>query len=273
MNIVLILCITLLFITLFISGNEYFTDIELPKIKIFILCYNEEVMLPHTIKHYNKYLPSSEITILDNESTDNSCKIAKSMGCKIKTVVSNKELNDPIFSFMRNQYWKNINDSWIIVIDMDEWLYITEKELLEEQQKGITILSTTGYNMLGESNTEDLKDIDLHKLTKGKADQYYSKTVCFKTNEITDINFGPGCHTSDPKGNVKFSNKIYILKHFDMLGVPFKINKTLNRFNRSVESRKVAFGSHYTNDINEITNIYNTFSKESYDIIDHYNKR
>ena len=45
-------------------------------VTIFLLCYNESTLLPHTIRHYMRWLPNARMVVLDNESADNSRQIA-----------------------------------------------------------------------------------------------------------------------------------------------------------------------------------------------------
>ena len=136
---------------------------------IFILCYNEELLLPNTIKHYKQYIPNCKITIMDNKSTDNSVKIAKEFGCNVIEWCSNRwdGIDDQKYVEIKNNCWKSAEDGWIIMCDMDEWLCITQEELKNEKLNGTTILKTKGYEMIGESNEILLSDIDLFNIKKG----------------------------------------------------------------------------------------------------------
>jgi hypothetical protein len=226
-------------------------------INIFLLCYNESVLLPHTIKHYKKYLPSCIITIYDNESTDNSVEIAKSFGCNVISWSSNNMINDFKYLKIKNNRWKHIQTGWIIVADMDEFLCVTETELLEEMNKGTTILQIEGKNMIGESNTLDLTDIDLQEIKKYIDHPPENKNLCFLREKIYQMNYNLGAHTCNPTGNIKYSSKIYINKHMSILGLNFLINKHVKSFERAGKMQKLGLAVHYTNNIEKIIQIYN----------------
>ncbi len=229
------------------------------KINIFLLCYNESAILPHTINHYKTQFPSCVITIYDNESTDNSVEIAKALGCHIISFNSNNILDEPMLTHIRNSCWKTITDGIIIVADMDEYICITEAELMEEIDVGTTILTILGINMIGESQTVDLSDIDLQLIRKYVDDDKISpesKSLCFLRESITEMNYSVGAHQCEPQGKVKYSVKTYYNKHMNYLGIPFITNKMIKRYERSHQMREHGMSIHYTDDIERIYRDY-----------------
>ena len=227
------------------------------EINIFLLCYNESVLLPHTIAHYKKYLPSCKITIYDNESTDNSVEIAKSFGCNVISWSSNNIIDDFKYKYIKNNCWKDVKHGWVIVADMDEFLCVTEDNLKKEMELRTTVLTVNGIDMVGESENIDLHDIDLQNITKYIDNRLESKKLCFFRDFIDEMNYDYGAHNCDPVGVVKYSNKQYYNKHMCNLGLNFIINKSINRYKRSEEMRKHDLANHYTDDIQRIKNEYN----------------
>jgi len=238
---------------------------------IFILCFNESVLLPHTIKHYKTFLPNSNIIILDNNSTDNSRSIAKSLGCNVIPFSTSNELNELTQTYLKNNIWKAVKRGWIIMADMDEWLCITENELIYETMMRTTILRVKGYNIIGNSKNVLLNDIDLHSLNKGISFHPESKSLCFRRQNIKAMNYSSGAHTCNPIGRVIYSKKEYINKHMLYMGLPFIIRKNINRFNRTNKMRKLGMSIHYTNNINKIKSDFINNSKRAR-IIDNLKK-
>jgi hypothetical protein len=230
-------------------------------INIFLLCYNESPLLPHTIKHYRNNLPLCNITIYDNESTDNSVEIAKSLNCNVISWSSNNINDEDIKINIRNNCWKDIKSGWIIMADMDEFICVTEKDLLDEMNNNTTILKINGIDMIGESETLDLTDIDLQKINKYHNYEMESKNLCFLRDYITDMNYGPGSHYCKPIGKIKYSDIIYTNKHMSNLGLNFLTNKMIKRYERSEKNRKRFWSIHYTNDVDQIKNNYNNLLK------------
>lgn len=240
------------------------------QVNIFILCHNESILLPHTVKHYKKYLPNCKITIYDNESTDNSVEIAKALGCNVISwnnntidniddeIVANNKINEYKYLEIKNNCWKHILNGWIIMIDMDEFLCVNESDLMNETCKGTTILDVLGLDMIGESKTNDLSDIDLQNIRKYIYNNGENKKLCFLRERITDMNYQPGAHNCEPMGFVQYSSCVYYNKHMSYLGLKFFTQKMLSRYERSTEMRKKKMATHYTNNEYVISKNYNT---------------
>ena len=232
-------------------------------INIFLLCFNESALLPHTIKHYKKYVPSCKITIYDNESTDNSVEIAKELGCSVVSWNSKNIHDGDIMTRLRNSVWKTCVSGWIIMADMDEFICVTEEDLQTELASGTTILKIQGYEMIGESATIDLSDIDLQDIRKFVSNRHESKNLCFLREAITEMNYGPGSHKCRPSGTIKYSARTYINKHMNYLGLNFITDKMIKRYNRSHKMRAKGHSTHYTNDVAKIRGRYGGFLKSA----------
>ncbi len=226
-------------------------------VNIFLLCFNEERIIPHTIKHYRDRIPNCKITIYDNMSTDNSVLLAKNNNCEVITFDTNGENNVYIKRDIFNKCWKNVRRGWIIVADMDEWLDITMDDLNKELIKGTSIISTKGCDMIGESNSVILDDIDLHKINKYILNTFETKNICFLREKIINMNYTVGHHKCTPVGKIIYSSSIYNIKHMNYLGLPYIMDKVVNRYNRSKSMQKKNLSIHYTNNLDIIKEKYN----------------
>ena len=234
------------------------------KVSVFLLCYNESILISHTIRHYQTYLPGCEITIYDNESTDNSMEIARLMGCNIISWASD-DIDEHKYIGIKNNCWKRVMDGWIIVCDMDEWLCVTLDDLKEEENKKTCILTIKGNNMIGESIQIDLNDIDLHSIEKKVYYPPENKNLCFYRKAVNEMGYKIGAHKSNPElynnaytrlSESMYSKKVYENKHMNYLGIPFLIEKMKHRYDRSARMRQRGWAIHYTNDVNKITEDY-----------------
>ncbi len=198
-------------------------------IDVFSICYNEEVMLPFFISHYQKM--GANITIYDNQSTDNSVEIAKKAGCNVISYDSNKQIRDDIYLDIKNNCWKKSKAEWSIVCDIDEIIEIPFN--IDEY----TILNTQGFDISG-----------LPPSRMGVPNSLYSKHVMFRPAEIQEINFTPGCHSCKPIGNVIPSREIANLLHYKYISEDYVISRhKLYQSRLSDINKKFKWGHQYEN--------------------------
>lgn len=228
----------------------------MPPITIYLLCYNEEVLLPNTIKHYRTRFPNAKFVIVNNESTDDSVKIATEAGCEIYQWATGNISNIIKHTELKNNLWKTAETDWVIMADMDEWLEITEEQLDKESSNGVTIIRVKGIQIVADSKSLLLDDIDLHTLKNGYYDVWFDKSVCFKRSELTEMNFTRGAHKSTPlpATSRRHSKTVYYLKHMNFLGFPWYEQKMKARYARTDYNRnKLRCSGHYSNNMGVIT--------------------
>lgn len=166
-------------------------------IDVFAICYNEEVMLPHFIKHYKDNF-GAKITIYDNFSTDKSQQIIQDLGCNLITYDSGGQIRDDLYLGIKNECWKKSKAKWVIVCDVDEFI-----EVPKEPIDKCSIISTKGYDMIG-----------MPPSRKGVANPMYNKSIMFRPNCLKQIGYQPGAHKCDPSGKVVYSELPVNLLHY-----------------------------------------------------------
>jgi len=246
-------------------------------ITIYTLTYNEAYILPYFIAHYRKNFPGCRIVIFDNDSTDDTRKIAQAAGCKVLRNDTNGKLDDASYLEIKNNCWKPGfappvilsvversgggwqklaatehgssspffqgeagRGSWAIVCDCDELLDITAADLAEEEARGTTAIRGFGYNMV------NVQSMPFHSIRHGVRAPSYDKLVCFDTRAITEINYGAGCHSENPEGRVQLSTVPYRLRHYKYINPDYMVQRHAIFASRlSENNKKHGWGCHY----------------------------
>jgi glycosyltransferase involved in cell wall biosynthesis len=210
-------------------------------ITVYTIAYNEEMILPYFIKWYRERFPNCRIVIHDNESTDDTVKIALENNCEVITYCTNNKLSDITYLKIKNNCWKDATTDWILVCDVDEMLDITQEELEVQNNLGFTIISSKAYNMYNLSLEERVEN-----MTYGVRAKQYDKMYLFNKSKILEINYEPGCHYANPKGKIVKSKQKFNLLHFSYLGEEYIINRYKQNASRlSEENKKHGWGVHY----------------------------
>jgi len=219
-----------------------------PAVEVFLLCHNEAVLLPHSIRHYRQWLPGCRITVLDNHSTDGSAGIAEAAGCRVHLwrQRAGKLMDDRTNADLKNRFWKDSDADWVVFADMDEWLCVRPADLERELSEGHTVLSTFAVNGVGFSRREDLADIDPLECAGGHTWKYGHKKLCFHRPSIREMNYSLGAHHARPRASpgaaVSYSRRLYVIKHMQFLGLPYYRRKMFVR----AERNRGNVATHYT---------------------------
>jgi hypothetical protein len=210
------------------------------------------MLLPYTIKFYKKRFPHATFTIFDNMSTDGSYEYALQEGCSVVRFDTNNQIDDFKYLDFKNNYWRNKGMDWVIVVDCDEWLDITEEQLKHEDSNGVNLIQTQGFNIVGDMPIDD----SILDLKIGHTYDKESKLCCFKTSEV-QVKYNVGAHPSDTSVSTSTkvikSSKIYVLRHLHYGSLDYYIQKHLSSSSRNSNMAKKGLANHYTNSVDTLT--------------------
>lgn len=216
-------------------------------ITLFTMAYNEEVFLQYMIDHYRSRFPNCHIVLYDNESTDDTKKIALSNNCEVRLFETGNKVDDLKITDLKNSCWKTANTDWVLVCDIDELLNITEQQLKDEEKLGNTIIRSEGWNMV---NMED--NYDFANIKHGTRVSQYDKYYLFNKKHIKQINYTAGCHNASPVGVKKLSDNIYKLWHYKCINPDYLVKRfkvTAERL--SDVNKKLGMGTYWLNQTDE----------------------
>lgn len=207
------------------------------KISAFILCFNESLMVRHTINYYSKFC--SEITILNNNSNDNSVEIIKKEypEVKIKNFGIENSYREDILTEIRNSCWKASEADYVIVCDMDEFLYADDLDntlkLLDKYRPALC--SVVGYEMFSKKFPKNYNISLIDQVKVGVRNYRFDKTIIFNPKKVKHINYDYGSHSCMPEFyDKKIEDRLieFKLLHFKYLGKSYLYNKHLSYMKR-----------------------------------------
>ncbi len=221
-------------------------------IHLYALCWNEEKMLPHFLRHYENMVDT--FFIFDNGSDDASIRLLEAhpkVTLNRFKVTGDSFVLDALYFY--NNIWKQSRGiaDWVILCNVDEHLYHPEwHNLLKKSMKRkITLLPATGYQMI--SATFPAHDCWIMQHVRyGFRDSQWNKIACFNPMEIEEINFTPGRHEANPAGNVRYPEKTRIkLLHYKYMGLPYIIKRYAELGARlTLKDQEKNFGHQYFDD-------------------------
>ncbi|WP_255362702.1 glycosyltransferase family 2 protein [Tenacibaculum sp. MAR_2009_124] len=232
-------------------------------IELYVLCFNEQKMIRHTLNYYSKFC--SKIVIIDNQSTDDSIELAsKYEHVEFRYLDSDNEFVEDKLRETRNNCWKGSVADYVIVCDMDEFLY--DENLMEKltlaKQRNIVMPMIVGYNMINDNFPLDYDSLITTQIKFGKRSNWFDKNIIFDPKKVKEINFSPGSHQCYP---VFYENTItdelleLKLLHYKYLGREYLYKKHKDYVNRmSAISKEKKHGYEYLDGEKHIDNVFDS---------------
>ena len=130
-------------------------------IHVYVLCWNEAILLPHFFRHYSF---AEKIVVFDNGSTDDSIRLIQTHpSAELRRFGVEGSFDDSEHLRVKNTAWKESRGQadFVVVCDLDEFLDHSNLPavLALMKQVGGTVLKPVGYDMVSDHPPESNEDI------------------------------------------------------------------------------------------------------------------
>lgn len=229
-------------------------------IHVYAIAWNEEVMLPHFIRHYRERFPGCPITILDNGSTDRTREVATDAGCELVAFESGGQLDDDAYLRVKESCWRDCREPWAVVVDADEFV-AADRGMLESC--GADVIKCRGYNMVCDGVDS------IAAARRGVLAWQYGKMCVLRPDRIARMNWSHGCHRASPAGKsgraAAIADGICPLWHMRFPSVEYVWQRHLAYQQRmSAFNRANGLGAHYWQSRESIAAEYRHLQEHAY---------
>lgn len=181
-------------------------------VDVFILCRNEEEILPYTLRHYLTF--ARHVFIYEGRSTDRSREIIKAFQEAHNTPEGQdkpwpkynrinlidwekgQQLDDAENSRIKSTCWLGTTADWVIVVDCDELVHFPagSQVLATLWQQGVDVVVPHGWEMISEVYPTGYGQIYNEVKYAAPDSRWYGKPVLFRPSGVKAVTFAPGAH-------------------------------------------------------------------------------
>lgn len=202
-----------------------------------IACRNEALYLPHLLPGLLEQ--GIDVVLLDNDSTDNSCAIARSLASRDRVSIERVPwtgcVDHAAVLRAKQEVIKTLPHAWAINIDADEWLQSPVPG--ERLREGITRVDRLGYNAINFDEfvfLPDAKTVDEHyDFRNDNLDYYFFEPFPQRLMRAWRIdagfsNLNSGGHKLEGSG-LRLAPDHFILRHYIALSQRHIIKKYVGK--------------------------------------------
>lgn len=213
--------------------------LPMDNVHVYSIIWNEAFILPYFLRHYSLY--ADRIFIINDHSTDKTAQIAKrNPKVTLLNFPFKGGLNEDNFNATFAKFYKKYSRgkaSWVMCVDADEIIYHKDilNNLSKQRQKGVRIIKTTGYTMIGKKLPKSKGQI-YEECRLGVRTREYDKPVVFDPK--LNISFEHGRHNIKPIVKILPVRAKLTLFHFKYLSKAYFLKKAQGTFKRTPSQAK-----------------------------------